>query len=215
MRPVHRSLRKGDVVGNDAPRDRRIEGRDDAGAVVVGVDGGRGSRAWGAEAPGQIGAGQNQKGDGGDEKAAEDGEVADGVEFLVARGGHGGGDGLNGAEIGLEGGTDEGEGGEVARDAGEGEGEAGLVAVGDGGDGDDVEGVDRGVGGPAEGESRDGAGEGGEIGEDVAAGTGRCREGVGVGGHGAVLVLAREVGVPHGGMLCTSRARASATGHRA
>jgi len=185
VRHVYHDLRQGGVSSDDAPCAYRGEGRDAAGAVVVVVDDGRGSRVWGLEAPGEIGTGENQEREGGDKEATKDSEVADGVEFLVARGGHGGGDGLDGAEVGLEGGADEGEGGEVARDAGKGE--AGLVAVGDGGRGHNVEGVDGGIDGPAKGEGGEGAGEGSEIGQEVTAGTGRPRTGVGVNAHNAVL----------------------------
>jgi hypothetical protein len=95
--------------------------------------------------------------------------VANGVEFLGSGGGDGAGDALDGGEIGVESRADEGKAGKVTVDAGEGEG--GGVAVGDGGSGDDIKGVDGGVGGPAEGEIGQGVetrtgtnGEGGRVG---------------------------------------------------
>ena len=138
------------------------------------------------EAPGEVSAGEDEEGDGGNEEAAEEGEVADGLEFLVARRGDGGGDALDGGEVALEGGTDEREAGEVLGDAGEGK--AGLVAVGDGGGGDDIEGMDSGIDGPAEGEGGEGADEGGEIGEGMA-GTGSGADRRGEGGHMKILLM--------------------------
>ena len=52
--------------------------------------------AWGAETLGEIGAGEDEEGDGGDEEAAEEGEVANGVEFLGSGGGDGAGDAWTG-----------------------------------------------------------------------------------------------------------------------
>jgi len=146
--------------------------------------------AWGAETLGEIGAGEDEEGDGGNEEAAEEGEVTNGVEFLGARSGDGVRDALDGGEIGLESRADEGKAGEVTVDAGEGEG--GALAVGDGGGGDDIKGVDGGVGGPAEGKGSEDAGEGGEIGQGVAAGTGGRGESGQGGEHGDILTWCAE-----------------------